>query len=225
MMPARPLTAIAVAAAALLIGCSRETDDSDRSIVASSAVRLPTPKPSATAPQTLSCDWPIKDGDTAKTVIERFGPAAVRDELDGPEGTTIPGLVLWGDDAGRRIEVLFDEEAPADRIAGWRIAEGSDWIFAGLAIGDPLARVVAVNGSPFRFYGFAWDYGGYVTDWRGGALDRPDGGCGLSVRLSPNSEELPNAMMGEGELSSDAAVVLDVGARVSEISVGFGRED
>lgn len=154
--------------------------------------------------------------------MDRFGVAAERAELDGPEGTTLPGLVLWGGDPRRRIELMLDDEAPADRIAGWRIAEGSGWSFADLRIGDPLERITAINGAPFRFYGFAWDYGGYVTDWKGGKLDKPAGGCGLSVRLSPLSENLPNSVMGEDEISSDSPAVVKVGASVAEISVGFG---
>jgi len=45
-----------------------------------------------------------------------------------------------------------------------------------------LAEMERINGRPFGLAGFAWDYGGRVTAWRGGALSRPlPGSCRIGI--------------------------------------------
>ena len=136
----------------------------------------------------------------------------------------MPGLVLWGSDPARRVEVLLSEGSPANAV-GWRIGEGSTWRAQGIRIGDPIAKLAEVNGSTFRFYGFSWDYGGYVTDWAGGALEDASGGCAISVRLIPGKADLPTALMGESELSSDDPRIPEAAAKIAEISAGFATGD
>jgi hypothetical protein len=40
----------------------------------------------------------------------------------------------------------------------------------GLGLGTTLKELEKMNGKPFQFAGFGWDYGGIVT-WEGGNLD------------------------------------------------------
>lgn len=192
---------------------SAPAGDADRQAAANSAT-----------PDILSCTYPVSAGEDAAAILRRFGSDARKEELAGPEGSTLPGLILWGSDPARRVEVLLSEEAPAKAV-GWRIGEGSTWKVQGIRIADPIAKLAEVNGAPFRFYGFSWDYGGYVTDWARGSLDNAPGGCEISVRLSPGKSDLPTALMGEGELSSDDPRVAEAAATIAEISAGFGAGD
>lgn len=180
--------------------------------------------PVTTQAEQGNCSSPVTGGEDASAVLGRFGNDARAEELPGAEGATMPGLVLWGSDPARRVEVLLSEDKQA-KVVGWRIGEGARRTVQGIAVGDPVSKLAAVNGSPFRFYGFSWDYGGYVTDWEGGSLDDLPGGCTLSVRLSPANDDLPAAIMGEAEISSDNPLVAHSNAVVSEISVSFGDKD
>ena len=67
-------------------------------------------------------------------------------------------------------------------------------------------QVEAINGKPFELAGFDWDYSGTVSDWRGGTLDAPPGGCRMLVRFAaaktaPGAAQ--DAVSGDQAFSSD----------------------
>lgn len=173
---------------------------------ASATPSLSAASSASSAPTELGCSYPV-DGatDTAKTVLARFGKDARRETLGGPEGTELKGLVLWGDDRARRVEVVLDEESPNERVAGIRLPnEGSRWRIAGLGLGAPMERVAAANGRAFTLWGFDWDYGGTVSDWRGGKLQALPGGCRLQIMFSYKAQdEVPWELLGDSEIASD----------------------
>ena len=76
----------------------------------------------------------------------------------------------------------------------------------GIRRGMTLAEVEKLNGRPFVLVGFDWDYGGAVTDWKGGALAGPAaGGCTVSVSFAlPDDvdEAISAAVAGDTEFSS-----------------------
>jgi len=68
-------------------------------------------------------------------------------------------------------------------------AKTSHWNVAGVTLGSTLAEVQKINGRPFLIREFFTDGGGFVVDWKGGALDRPlPGGCRISVRFGKGRE-------------------------------------
>lgn len=164
---------------------------------------------------------------------QRFGKPNVRpDEVPGAEGETSHGVILFPDDPTRRAYLYFQDE---DKLSGLQLVrivdESSRWHFAnGVRVGMPLSKLVALNGKPIRFYGFDWDYGGAITDWRGGKLQPAQGkdAVTLGIRLN-RSEDAPEGSypIGEGEFSSDDRHYPQLGsiAIVGEISAGFPGED
>ena len=85
-------------------------------------------------------------------------------------------------------------------------------------------ELAALNGGPFGFMGFDWDYGGAVTDWRDGRL-APDGASAGPVTLCPGTaadgEPLEDYPLGDQEFSSDdprlaahPAVVCEFGVNI-----------
>ena len=46
------------------------------------------------------------------------------------------------------------------------------------------SEIEALNGRPFKLYGFGFDYGGTTLDWNGGALATQAGGCTLTLRFT-----------------------------------------
>ena len=73
----------------------------------------------------------------------------------------------------------------------------------------------------FALFGFDWDYGGNVVDWRGGRLDRlwelPDSSRAVMLRFT--TPDAPPAVSGEGTYRSDLPGMRAARAVVSVVSV------
>ena len=169
----------------------------------------------------LTCSAPVKPTDTAVSLQQRYGDQARAETLYGPEGIEFPGLVLWPDDPARRLEVAFIEEEQ-HTVSSVMLGRASNWRIAGLAIGDPLARVNAANGRPFKLWGFGWDYGGTVSDLAGGRLAMLPGGCRVVMAVGPREDiALPDGLVGDRELSSDDPRLEAADVMIHELSLGF----
>ena len=165
----------------------------------------------------------VRPDDTLATLQERLGPAsAIAEELPGAEGESWPGWVLYPDQPTRRLEVHLDEqgEHPTSLVAR---ATATDWVRAdGLRIGLDLAALTVLNGRPFGFSGFGWDYGGSVVDWKGGAIapdGKPPGAVGLCPPASSETLSSSEYPTGDGEFSSDLAVLRDHPPTVCEFTL------
>ena len=144
-------------------------------------------------------------------------------ELDGAEGETFPGWVLYPDDAKRRIEVFLEETGT--HPASLRInAENSPWRRAdGVRIGLTSAELQAMNGKPFEFLGFDWDYGGAITDWHEGKLAAANGGGG-PVQLCPPASVPEHYPSGDALFPSDDPGMVASPATVCEFGVDIGED-
>jgi hypothetical protein len=170
--------------------------------------------------------------DTGIRQLERrFGKDNVRiGEVPGAEGETARGVILFPDDPTRRAYLYFED---SQELAGLQLVrvvdEGSRWrLDNGIGIGTPLAKVVAMNGKPIRFFGFDWDYGGAITDWNGGKLaPAPDDPVIRQARLTHAEAPGGSYPSGEGEFASDDPRYPRLGgiAIVGEISASFPGED
>ena len=166
-----------------------------------------------------SCTYPLAGEEAVTTILRRYGAAAKRAMLGGPEGTELPGLVLWPSDPARRVEVILSDDIP-ERAIALRFGDRSVWRVDGLRVGDTIENAVRVNGGEFALYGFEWDYGGYVADWKSGALARRPAGCGITVRFSPDANaELGEGLAGDRVIRSDAPGMAAARATVSEITL------
>lgn len=153
----------------------------------------------------VTCNYPVKADDTIETLAERMGDAASIEDVHIGEGEFEPGVVLWGKDPARRIDVIF--EIDRDKTAQYlEFIEGSNWTVGGVGIGDTATQVQAVNGRPFSFLGFEWDLGGSVTDFNGGRLGQFDGECAPRVGLGYGDMTMAVAdrFIGDVAISSDA---------------------
>ena len=86
--------------------------------------------------------------------------------------------------------------------------------------------MAALNGKPFTLSGFEWDYGGFVSDWQGGALATAAGGCRIGVRFAPPGnlpEALSRKVSGDMQLSSSSADVRAAKPVVTELSIMWPR--
>lgn len=172
----------------------------------------------------VTCASPVVASDTARSLMQRYGKEAVMQELSGAEGETYKGLVLFPKANDQRLEVAFTDDK-SKRASGLTLrdsARTSKWNVNGITIGSSLADVQKANGKAFLVAGFEWDYGGFVTDWKGGALSRPmQGGCTVTVRFDRKSAA-PKSLLGDAvKVASDNATLLKWAPVVSEIGVNF----
>nr|WP_035656801.1 hypothetical protein [Bradyrhizobium sp. STM 3809] len=141
----------------------------------------------------ITCSSPVSVADSAKSLLQRYGEEAVIDKelFTGVEDITYEGVVLLPRSPEWRIEIGFADET-MQRVSRLTLidAKTSHWNVAGVTLGATLAEVQKINGRPFLMREFFTDGGGFVVDWKGGALDRPlPGGCGISVRFGKGRED------------------------------------
>lgn len=184
-MHARPRHLLPITLA-LLSACSRApapvpAPAAHAAPTATPALRAMPAPPPVPAPAPAN-DW-LLPGELGPMTTEaelaaRYGKDNLREEtLPGAEAEPIPALVLFPDDAGKRLELVLDAQDKDAPIQELRIrGAGNQWHTAdGLHPGMTLAELVERNGAPITFYGFDWDYGGTVQDWHGGKLANPQG--------------------------------------------------
>ncbi|WP_315780264.1 hypothetical protein [Bradyrhizobium sp. SZCCHNPS1003] len=175
----------------------------------------------------ITCTLPVAATDTVKSLKQRYGDEAVFQDLPGAEGGTYKGLVLFPRALDRRIEVAFidDKIATVSGLTLRDTAKTSRWSVAGITIGASLAAVQKANGKPFVVSGFGWDYGGFVTDFKNGALGRIlPGGCSVTVRFGRDKDP-PRALSGDGvKVSSDNPALVKFAPVVTEIGINFAAK-
>ena len=169
----------------------------------------------------LSCNYPVKHGDSAKSIKARFGKNAIIDTIYLPEGETTKGIVLYPKNKLKRIEILFDDEEMT-RVGSVTVrTDKSDWKLKGLTNSDRLNKAVAINGAPISMSGFDWDYGGYTGDFHKGKLSGTKT-CqyGLRFELPENATDFDN-IIGDISISSNDKAVKRNNPLISEMYVEY----
>ena len=164
---------------------------------------------------------PITIDSSEATLKEQFGAEQVRREKmyvgDGQEWN---GIAVYPDQPDKRVEVFWFEEDPK-RVQMIQIhGEASQWKTAqGVSLGTTLVELEKLNGKPFELLGLGWDFGGGVTDWKGGALQ------GLTMRVDSTTVELTEAessqVLGDQTVKSDNPAMRKANPSVSKITVNF----
>lgn len=140
----------------------------------------------------------------------RFGVANVTvTQIDGAEGETFRGIVLFPDDPARRAEIFPQDDATLSGISSIRVSgTTSRWqLDNGLRLGMTLAELVAANGKPVSFSGLDWDYGGGIRDWHGGRF-APQDSSTVFVAVGLTHGDIgadDNIPTGDSEFRSDDA--------------------
>ncbi len=146
-------------------------------------------------------------------------------EVDGPDGSKIPGSILFPNDPKHRLEVLWTNEAGRSGTSVIAINGKSQWSAPkGMKLGLPLAALEKANGKPFKLSGFAADGTAGVAGWEGGALGSLPGGCKVGMRLAADSKAPPearSAVAGDKEVLSSDAGVRALKPTVVEILIGY----
>ncbi|HVR82221.1 MAG TPA: hypothetical protein VHF02_09090 [Luteimonas sp.] len=171
--------------------------------------------------------------DTALAALQqRYGKANVQvGDVPGAEGATARGVLLFPNDPSRLAYLYFQDEKTLAGLSMVRVfGPVSQWkLDNGIGIGTPLSELLRRNGRPIRFYGFEWDYGGTITDWKGGKLAPRDDNpvrhfLSLGSRKDADDGTYP---VGDSEYSSDDPRYPELANNVvvNEIGVSFPGED
>ncbi|HSF16611.1 MAG TPA: hypothetical protein VLK65_13775 [Vicinamibacteria bacterium] len=152
------------------------------------------------------------------------------------EGFTEPGAAVFPSDPSRRIEVVWRDEARTSPKELRLLGDSSQWRTSeGISLGSTLQDIERLNGFPFRLAGFAFDYGGTITDCGRGRLrmlgcsDR-DGtiqGRLVVLRLNPSAESRARAeyrqVLGDRDFSSGHPAMQALNPRVYQMIVFVSR--
>lgn len=180
-------------------------------------------------PTVLDCTGAFARNADERTLARIFGAANVeRADIPVGEGMTEPGTVIFAKEPERRIDILWHGAYARPNVV--IIRNGSTWPVAVTGLDKPivngatLAEIEAMNGKPFTLTGFGWDLGGYTNGWEGGRLDKPVGGCNLSIRFDPPKDAPGDALdkvNGDVEFLSTDSAMQQVKPVVVEIELGW----
>jgi hypothetical protein len=130
-----------------------------------------------------------------------FGTANIKDErICGPEcadtidvtkiypGTNKEIIVHWSDKFYHKIILSLESSE-----------EGNPYhTFNGIRMGSTLQDLLKLNGKKITFWGFDWDYGGYIQSYNNGALEKST--IGYRMELAENAD---NSLSGDAEFDTD----------------------
>lgn len=176
------------------------------------------------AAEEIGCDGVFNEATTLADLEAAFGKAnVVTGTVPGPEGIEYTATTIFPGDPEREMQARWWDEENVRYFAGVTLAR-ADTGPLGVRLGMPVEEVEAINGAPFSFFGFFWDYGGGAGFDEGRLAELP-GGCFLNLHLTPTLDPLPddimNAISGEQELRSDQKAVRAAKVVVDEINLGF----
>jgi hypothetical protein len=181
------------------------------------------------ATRVIKCDGPFGRNASHASLVKVFGNNNVGyQETPGAQDKKIKASMLYPADPKARLEFIWQDERARRRPALIRAKDQSAWAAAnGIRIGTALADIEKMNGKPFKLSGFDWDYGGRVTDWRGGALAKPQpGGCTLGIEfVHPEDapEESLTKVSGDREVLSDDANMRAVEPYVAVMTFSYPK--
>ena len=185
----------------------------------------------AFADDAIDCTGAFAPSTSEQALVAKFGKTnVVRDKIYIAEGDETDGTVVFPNDPKRRLEIVW-KDAKRRKTPEWiRVPLDSRWSVFGLRNGMPLAELVKRNGRDFLFSGFGWDYGGAVTDWKGGAIPAIGGKtCHVGVTIDVDFPESPSkaeekafeGVSGDQELKSSSPHLKKLKVRVSELVVSY----
>lgn len=180
---------------------------------------------------TIDCTGVWSPQTSEQALAAKFGKANVkREQVYVGEGQEEAGTVLFPNDPRRRVEIVWKNKKGRKSPEWLRVSDESTWDVFGLRTGMPLAEIEKRNGKPFRLYGFEWDFGGIVTNWRDGAIAKLGGKtCIVGAELTVDYPDEPtkaeeaamNEVAGDREIASTSPHLKKLKVRVREITVSY----
>ena len=171
----------------------------------------------------------VKQNDTFELLQKRYGDSnIIKSELPGAEGETSQGWMLFPTNPDKKLLIYLDKSDlhPGSIVAS---ALNSKWHLSNtIKMGTDSRALQTLNQKSFSFFGFYWDYGGVISDWNGGALDKKaTDGAHIGIHLCPPEDaKLPdNYLTGDGTFQSDDPMAQKFPPIVCELSLSFPQPE
>jgi hypothetical protein len=146
-------------------------------------------------------------------------------QVDGGAGAKTMASVVFAKDPKRRLEVWWSRPTNRSDTHLIVINGTSEWTAPGeLRLGLTLAELEQLNGKPFKLSGFDKNNVATLSNWNGGTLASPAGGCKIGVSLraaSTASASAIGALPADREFTSADVALRAVNPTVSEILVAY----
>lgn len=180
---------------------------------------------------------PITPATTHADLVRIFGAKNVEDDdIATTDGGREWGTKVFGNQPSVSLAILWNDDSPEPHIRRMIFCHTSEplascrWHTAdGITFGTSLKMLEKANGRKFKLNGFDWGYGGLISSWEQGRLERLAGGCGsLTIRLDPPpgtpSEErsrLIEQVEGDEEFWSSDGAMQALNPIVDYMSISF----
>ena len=142
-----------------------------------------------------------------------FGKDQTRDErICGPECADSLDVTQVYPDTDRAFTIYWADSQYHRQIDLIRVmGERSRWHTAdSVTIGTRLDKLVRLNGGPLSFWGFGWDYGGYVSGFNGGNWENTR----IGLRLDIDGTVEDGSLYGDTQLGSDRPSIQKIQDRI-----------
>lgn len=179
-----------------------------------------------TKPHVIACSGVFgPDSSHAKLAMAFKSRNVTFTQVDSGSGAKVMASVLFEKDPKQRLEVWWSTPANRSNTHLIVINGQSDWIAPNeIHLGLTLAELEQLNGKPFKLSGFDRNRIATLSDWDGGHLSAPAGGCkiGISLRADPKTaasalSDLP----ADRAFTSNDASLRAANPTVSEILVAY----
>jgi hypothetical protein len=194
---------------------------------AATAEPAAAPRGSALAnSRVVACSGPFsKDSSHLRLAMTYDSKNITFTDVDANGGSKVPASVLFPNNPKSRLEVWWSNPAARSQTYLIVINGKSTWTApGGMKLGLTLAQLEKLNHKPFKLKGFDKTGVATVSDWDGGALATPPGGCksGLSLQADPKAPpDAIGALSADKEYSSSDPAIRAVKPTVSEILIGY----
>ncbi|WP_298741528.1 hypothetical protein [uncultured Chitinophaga sp.] len=217
--PTAPVVQAAPAATAPAAGNTISTGASTAAATTSATATTTAATPAQPAPAEDPYDWDVRNIfpiTSQEQLVAKYGQENVvtRDVYDLEGNNLGQGYIIFPD-TDNEMELFLDENK-GKVITFTR--ENSKWKSPfGIKVGDPLEKIVKVNGRNFRLNGFEWVNSGMVYSWDGGAMD----GKGVSLvfkAFNSGDPKLYDQVTGDKKVKTDQSVLKKLGVTVEKVS-------
>lgn len=166
---------------------------------------------------------PLLATSSERDLVNTFGAEAVEPtQVHLGEGTFAPGTLVYRGDPLQTFWVTWKDTIARRTPESVRLTgDSSRWTTStGIGLGTPLSQLEMLNGRPVGITGFGWDYGGTITDWRGGKLAPLTGRMVISVSPSDTAADA-SSVQGDSVFTSSDTAFARLQPRVTRIIVWF----
>lgn len=117
---------------------------------------------------------PVTVRSTATELAEKLGAEnVVTEDVYIGEGQSETATILYPGSRKEMTVFWFDLDTLSNPSMVRISRPGSPWVSpGGLTIGSTIKDLHEANGGTFKLYGFDWDYGGQISSWNDGELEK-----------------------------------------------------